>query len=138
MRALLRSPSGPEVLAAPGNAGIALDGVECLPEDDLVGTATERKVDLVVVGPEAPLVAGLVDRLEAAGVRAFGPRREAARVEGSKAYAKELNAFRQLFQSGFSSLGLEDFVILGVEPLCQRPANQGFIIDNENRGFCHV
>ena len=90
VRALLRSPSGPEVLAAPGNAGIALDGVECLPEDDLVGTATEREVDLVVVGPEAPLVAGLVDRLEAAGVRAFGPRREAARVEGSKAYAKEL------------------------------------------------
>ncbi len=90
MRALLRSPSGPEVLAAPGNAGIARDGVECLPEDDLVGIAAERQVDLVVVGPEAPLVAGLVDRLEAAGVRAFGPRREAARVEGSKAYAKEL------------------------------------------------
>ena len=90
VRTLLRSPRGPEVLAAPGNAGIARDGVECLPEDDLVGTATEREVDLVVVGPEAPLVAGLVDRLEAAGVRAFGPRREAARVEGSKAYAKEL------------------------------------------------
>jgi phosphoribosylamine--glycine ligase len=78
------------VLAAPGNAGIARDGVECLPEDDLVAAATEHGVDLVVVGPEAPLVAGLVDQLEAAGVRAFGPRREAARVEGSKAHAKEL------------------------------------------------
>ena len=61
VRTLLRSPQGPEVLAAPGNAGIAADGVECLPDDDLVGLARERQVDLVVVGPEAPLVAGLVD-----------------------------------------------------------------------------
>ena len=90
VRTLLRSPQRPEVLAAPGNAGIARDGVECLPDDDLVATAAERAADLVVVGPEAPLVAGLVDRLQAAGIRAFGPGREAARVEGSKTYAKEL------------------------------------------------
>jgi phosphoribosylamine--glycine ligase len=90
VRTLLRSPQAPELLAAPGNAGIAADGVECLGDDDLVGVAREREVDLVVVGPEAPLVAGLVDELDAAGIAAFGPTKAAARIEGSKAYAKEL------------------------------------------------
>jgi phosphoribosylamine--glycine ligase len=78
------------VLATPGNAGIARDGIECLPSGDVVESAQERGVDLVVVGPEAPLVAGLVDDLKAAGIAAFGPTRAAARIEGSKAYAKEL------------------------------------------------
>jgi phosphoribosylamine--glycine ligase len=90
VRTLLRSPAAPEVLAAPGNAGLAADGVECLPDADLVALARERQVDLVVVGPEAPLVAGLVDDLAAAGIAAFGPSKAAARIEGSKAYAKEL------------------------------------------------
>jgi phosphoribosylamine---glycine ligase len=95
VRALLRSPRDPEVLCAPGNAGIARDGVEC-PDvgaedvDAIVAAARDRSVDLVVVGPEAPLVAGLVDALAEAGAAAFGPRAEAARIEGSKAYAKEL------------------------------------------------
>jgi phosphoribosylamine---glycine ligase len=89
VHALLRSPQRPDVLAAPGNAGIAAGGVECL-DGDPVAIAREREIDLVVVGPEAPLVAGLVDELEAAGIAAFGPTRAAARVEGSKAYAKEL------------------------------------------------
>jgi phosphoribosylamine---glycine ligase len=90
VRTLLRSPRRPEVLAAPGNVGIERDGVECLPDGDIVAAARDRDVDLVVVGPEAPLVAGLVDELAAAGIGAFGPTREAARIEGSKAYAKEL------------------------------------------------
>ena len=90
VRTLLRSPQAPEVLAAPGNVGIARDGVECLPDGDLVAAAGEREVDLVVVGPEAPLVAGLVDELAEAGIAAFGPSRAAARIEGSKVYAKEL------------------------------------------------
>ncbi len=90
VRGLLRSPQEPELLCAPGNAGIARQGVECLAGDDVVALAAEREVDLVVVGPEAPLVAGLVDDLGAAGIAAFGPTREAARVEGSKAYAKQL------------------------------------------------
>jgi phosphoribosylamine--glycine ligase len=90
VRALLRSPSRPEVLCAPGNAGIARDGVRCFPGDDPVALAREREVDLVVVGPEAPLVAGIVDELGSAGVASFGPTREAARIEGSKAYAKQL------------------------------------------------
>jgi phosphoribosylamine--glycine ligase len=90
LRTLARSARGPELLAAPGNAGIARDGIECLPGDDLAAIAREREVDLVVVGPEAPLVAGLVDELAAAGIRAFGPSRAAARIEGSKSYAKQL------------------------------------------------
>jgi phosphoribosylamine---glycine ligase len=94
VRALLRSPQRPEVLCTPGNAGIATD-VECLDVgaeevDAIVRVAQERQVDLVVVGPEAPLVAGVVDALGEQGIAAFGPSREAARLEGSKAYAKQL------------------------------------------------
>jgi phosphoribosylamine---glycine ligase len=95
VRALLRSPQGPEVVCAPGNAGIARDQVECLEVgaehvDAIVRTAADRGIDLVVVGPEAPLVAGVVDALADAGVTAFGPGAEAARIEGSKTYAKAL------------------------------------------------
>ncbi len=95
VRALARSVHAPELLCAPGNAGIEADA-ECLPEvaaDDvgaIVAVARERGVDLVVVGPEAALVAGVVDTLEQAGVPAFGPSRAAAELEGSKAFAKEL------------------------------------------------
>jgi phosphoribosylamine---glycine ligase len=95
VRALGRSDHAPELLCAPGNAGIAAEA-ECLTEvggedvDAIVGAARERSVDLVVVGPEAPLVAGVVDALEEAGVPAFGPSAAAAELEGSKAFAKEL------------------------------------------------
>jgi phosphoribosylamine--glycine ligase len=95
VRALRRSAHSPELLCAPGNAGIAADA-ECLPDvaaDDveaIVALAKERRVDLVVIGPEAALVAGAVDALEEAGVPAFGPSAAAAELEGSKAYAKEL------------------------------------------------
>jgi len=97
VRAFARSPRAPELLCAPGNAGIAADA-ECLPEVDagdveaVVAAARERAVDLVAVGPEAPLVAGLVDALEEAGIAAFGPSAAAAELEGSKAFAKEVMA----------------------------------------------
>ena len=95
VRALMRSPQHPQILAAPGNAGIARDGVECIDLaiddiDAIVAAARDHAVDLVVVGPEAPLVKGLVDALGDARVRAFGPSGAAAKIEGSKVYAKEL------------------------------------------------
>ncbi|HYY06316.1 MAG TPA: phosphoribosylamine--glycine ligase, partial [Candidatus Limnocylindria bacterium] len=95
VRALFRSPQRPELLAAPGNAGIARDRVPChdVAADDVTGLvrlARDERCDLVVVGPEAPLVAGIVDALADVGVRAFGPSGAAARIEGSKVFAKQL------------------------------------------------
>jgi phosphoribosylamine---glycine ligase len=89
-----RSPEVEELHAAPGNPGIAALG-ECHPvraEDGegLLSLCRELGVDLVVVGPEAPLVVGLVDTLRRGGVAAFGPTRAAARIEGSKAFAKDV------------------------------------------------
>jgi phosphoribosylamine--glycine ligase len=97
VRALRRSAAAPEVLCAPGNTGIAADAA-CFPRvgvedvDRVVALATERGVDLAVIGPEASLVVGVVDALEAAGIPAFGPSSAAAELEGSKAFAKELMA----------------------------------------------
>jgi phosphoribosylamine--glycine ligase len=82
------------ILFCPGNAGTERLGrnVACSLGDlaSIVGLAKEERVDLVVVGPEGPLAAGLVDRLEAAGVPAFGPSQRAAEIEGSKVFAKSL------------------------------------------------
>lgn len=86
------------VFVAPGNGGTATEPkVENLPiaADDiqaLTRFATEHAIDLTIVGPEAPLVAGLVDAFEAAGLRCFGPRQAAARLEGSKAFTKDFLA----------------------------------------------
>ena len=92
--AIAASPLCDALICAPGNGGIA-EIAECvavdpLDSDAVVGLCRERAVDFVVVGLEAPLVAGLVDRLEAAGIEAFGPSAAAARLEGSKAFTKAL------------------------------------------------
>src|SRR5688572_28154710 len=94
--ALSASPLLTKLYAAPGNAGIC-DIAECVALDAadhaaMVAFCGAQKIDLVVVGPEAPLVAGLVDDLAAAGVRAFGPTKAAARLEGSKGFTKDLCA----------------------------------------------
>ena len=91
---LRQSPRLDALYCAPGNAGIAAVA-DCVPigVDDLKGLqrfATEQAIDLTVVGPELPLTMGLVDRFTAAGLRAFGPVAAAARLEGSKAFSKEL------------------------------------------------
>ena len=94
VRALLRSPQRPELLCAPVNPGIAADArTFAVAADDvegLVALAEREDAGLTVVGPEAPLVAGLVDALHERGRAAFGPTRAAAVLEGSKAFAKEV------------------------------------------------
>lgn len=90
---LARSPLVEQLHAAPGNAGIASVATCHAAADDVqahLGLAEELNADLVVIGPEAPLVAGLADELRARGRAVFGPGREAARLEGSKAFAKDL------------------------------------------------
>ncbi len=94
--ALAKSPDCGALYCAPGNAGIA-DVAECVPIgaediDALVAFAAEKTIDLVVVGPEGPLVLGLVDALQDTGIRAFGPDKAAAILEGSKAFMKDLFA----------------------------------------------
>lgn len=91
---LAASPLCDALYCAPGNAGIAQDAT-CVPIqgtdiDGIVAFATEEAIDFVVVGPEDPLVAGLVDRLNEAGIKAFGPNAAAARLEGSKGYMKDV------------------------------------------------
>ena len=99
-RTLRLDPSVTDLIIAPGNPGTASLGenvpVDILDGEALVAVAREREVDLVVVGPEAPLVAGVADDLRDAGIPVFGPSREAARLEGSKAFAKEIMAYAQV------------------------------------------
>ena len=94
--AIAASPLCDKLWCAPGNAGIAQEA-ECVAIaaddiDGLVAFSTRESVDLVVVGPEQPLVMGLVDRLEEKGIKAFGPRAAAAELEGSKGFMKDICA----------------------------------------------
>ena len=91
---LAQSPAVTELFCAPGNAGIA-EIAECLPVsatdvDGMTALAKEKKIDFVMVAPDDPLALGMVDALEAAGIRAFGPHKDAAIIEASKAFSKEL------------------------------------------------
>lgn len=96
IRALLKDPAVTEVHSAPGNAGIAQDvpvhAIDANNPEVALALATELAADLVVIGPEAPLVAGVSDTLRDAGFAVFGPSKPAALLEGSKAFAKEVMA----------------------------------------------
>jgi phosphoribosylamine---glycine ligase len=99
------SPLVDKLYCAPGNAGIA-DVAECVAVagDDvnaLVNFSRDNQIEFVVVGPEAPLVGGLVDRLEAIGIKAFGPSAEAAMLEGSKGFMKDLCAKYNIPTAGY-------------------------------------
>ncbi|MCX5411256.1 MULTISPECIES: phosphoribosylamine--glycine ligase [unclassified Streptomyces] len=95
-RSLSLDPDVTSLYCAPGNAGIAevaeLHPVDALDGDAVARLATELGAELVVVGPEAPLVAGVADAVRAVGIPCFGPSREAAQLEGSKAFAKDVMA----------------------------------------------
>ncbi|RZI92720.1 MAG: phosphoribosylamine--glycine ligase, partial [Variovorax sp.] len=91
---LAASPLLTKLWCAPGNAGIAKEA-ECVALDvadhaDVITFCRDNKIDFVVVGPEAPLAAGIVDDLAAAGIKAFGPSKAAARLEGSKGFTKDI------------------------------------------------
>ncbi len=91
---LAQSPRVTRIFCAPGNAGTALDGtnVAIEPEetDKLIRFSRKEDIGLVIIGPEAPLAAGLTDTLQQAGIRVFGPSKAAAELEASKVFAKEL------------------------------------------------
>lgn len=114
-----------EVRVAPGNAGTAREpGVRNVPldaadQERLLAYTLAEDIDLVVPGPEAPLVAGLVDRMEKAGLRCFGPTAAAARLEGSKGFAKEV-----LEASGAPTAGYREFTALepALRHVDERPA----------------
>lgn len=92
---LAQSPKAEKIYAIPGNPGMD-EVAECISDisvednDALVKFALEKEIDLAVVGPEVPLTNGVVDAFEKAGILAFGPRKAAAELEGSKAFAKNL------------------------------------------------
>ena len=93
---LASSPEIEQLYCAPGNAGIAAEAecvaLDVMDFDGILAFCAERAIGFVVIGPEAPLVGGLADRLEAAGIAAFGPSAAAAKLEGSKGFMKDLSA----------------------------------------------
>ncbi|QFJ54483.1 phosphoribosylamine--glycine ligase [Pseudobutyrivibrio xylanivorans] len=106
--AVSRSPQVDKIYCAPGNAGIA-ELAECvdikaMEFDKLVAFAKEKEIDLTVIGMDDPLVGGVVDKFEEAGLRCFGPRKNAAIIEGSKAFSKDL-----MKKYGIPTAGYENF-----------------------------
>ena len=101
----------PELHAAPGNPGIGLVAelheVAASSPPDVTALATRLNADLVVIGPEAPLVSGVADALDAAGIACFGPSAAAARIEGSKAFAKEVMAAAGIPTAGYRTCETE-------------------------------
>lgn len=114
-----KSPKADQIYCAPGNAGIAEYAV-CVPIgamefDKLVAFAKEKEIDLVIVGMDDPLVAGLVDEMEAAGIRTFGPRKNAAILEGSKAFSKDLMKKYNIPTAGYENFTDPDAALAYLE-----------------------
>ena len=105
--AIKQNPKCDRLIVAPGNAGIALlaecADIDILNAQTVVTFCAENALDLVIVGPEAPLAAGVADATRAAGLLTFGPSAEAARLEASKSFTKEIPAFQDI--SGLISVG---------------------------------
>ena len=112
VRALLRSPQAPDIVCTPGNAGITRDVRTALvgagDVEGLVTLALAEHPDLVVIGPEVPLVAGLADALTDVGIAVFGPVAAAARLEGSKAFAKEVMTAAGVPTAGYTRVQAVD------------------------------
>jgi phosphoribosylamine--glycine ligase len=110
-----QSQRAQHIFVAPGNAGTALEskvsnvGIAADDIDALLRFAIDADVDLTIIGPEGPLVAGIVDRFSAADRRCFGPLRNAARLEGSKAFTKEFLQRHGIPTAGFATFGAADF-----------------------------
>jgi phosphoribosylamine---glycine ligase len=110
-----QSPRAQHVFVAPGNAGTALESkvsnVDIAADniDALLRFAIDEDVDLTIIGPEGPLVAGIVDRFTAANRRCFGPSLKAARLEGSKAFTKEFLQRHRIPTAAFATFGAADF-----------------------------
>jgi phosphoribosylamine--glycine ligase len=149
--AIARSPLCAALFCAPGNAGIAAHAccidVAAADLEHLVRFAVSEAIDFVVVGPEEPLVKGLVDRLDKVGIRAFGPRAAAARIEGSKGFMKDLCARYDIPTAAYARFDEPDeakeFIIRHGAPLVVKAdglaAGKGVIIcRNENEAFAAV
>ncbi len=126
-----QSPKLNNLYALPGNPGIAelaeiLPGISVDDHSAVVDFCQQKNVDLVIVGPEAPLAAGLADSLSAAGIRCFGPSRAAAQIEASKVFAKDFMARHHIPTARYASFDqLEEAIaIFGIGGLSH--CHQGF------------
>lgn len=118
---LAQSPRVKKIYCAPGNAGIS-QLAECvdIAADDiktLLSFAEEQKIDLTVVGPEAPLIGGIVNQFTAAGLKIFGPSKEAAEIEGSKALAKSIMEKYQIPTAGYQVFDQADPAIAYIKSM---------------------
>ncbi|MBI1985741.1 MAG: phosphoribosylamine--glycine ligase [Rhodospirillales bacterium] len=149
--AIAKSPHCDELYCAPGNAGIDRIAVSVpIAADDIDGIvsfADDNDIDFVVVGPEGPLVLGLVDRLEAAGVKAFGPTAKASRLEGSKGYTKDLCAKYQIPTAEYARFdepdAAKDYIRVKGAPIVVKAdglaAGKGVILcRNENEAYAAI